>query len=768
MNSKLKKSLAFLLCLAMMIPSAASAYADDAPAEDTSAESSESAEEEEEEEEAPRTEEEAMALMEQISSKGDLTLYMNSKEGTLALEDKKSGKIWWSNPVDLETSNAKLSQKQELASGMTLTYGEPFPRSTTTQNSHGKGSYKTEKITDGVRITYSFDQPGIDIPVEFTLQDGYLKLYIDTKQIHENNPSSYDGQLVCDLALMTTFGAAGLEDEGYFVVPDGGGAVIEFNNGKTGMKTYTGIVYGRNITIVKTQKQAVIQNVNMPMFGIVKQGKDGGQDAGLMVVADKGDTCASINSYVSNQQNTDYNSTYFDFELRTQDEYLMGGESNPLKVFEKRGILVPEVEVRYYPVSSDDGKVDYVDIAEKYREYLINDKGVVDKDLTDSSSLFLDLYGGTLKTESVAGLPVTVKEPVTTFATAQYLLQTLNSNGVDDMVVAYHKYSDDDIGEKITDSFNPASKLGGKSKFKSLKSYAEANNIKLFPSVTNLTYKTGNGYWNMTNTAMRVSNAYAQISEFDRAHGIANEYYDPLSLFTPDSYNKAFTKLLKSYRKNGITNYSFGTLSNTIYGDYSKKAVSREKAKGIITDIYADAKTDGTVLADNAAAYVLPYADYIANVPSYSSKFDLFDYEIPFYQMVMHGITPYAGCAVNSEADIAEAILTDLAAGSNLSFDFVGIPAAELKDTKLDKYYYAYYANWADEAAKLYSLANEVLTPAADATIVSYEITHEGNEIETTYSNGYKTVVNFKKKSIEADGKTYKLSDYLGEEVLGK
>ena len=107
------------------------------------------------------------------------------------------------------------------------------------------------------------------------------------------------------------------------------------------------------------------------MYGIVKG------DSAMMVVASKGDTCASINSYVSNQNNTDYNSTYFDFELRTSDEYLMGGESNPLKVFEKRGILIPEIEIRYYPVSDNGEEVDYTDIAAKYRDYLIKEKGVV-------------------------------------------------------------------------------------------------------------------------------------------------------------------------------------------------------------------------------------------------------------------------------------------------------------------------------------------------------------------------------------------------------
>lgn len=764
MSSKLKKTVAYLLSLSMMLSfGAAAVYSEDAAdAEDADTSAAEEADEDEEEEEIPpRTEEEAMADMVEAASNSNLKLYKNEKEGTIALEDLKTGKIWWSNPVDLETSNAKQGQKDELASGMTLTYAEPANRATTIQTSRAKGSFKMNSIANGVEIVFTFPGPGITVPVQYTLEEDHLKLYVDTSAITENNSSSVDGQLTSDLAFMTTFGAAGLEEEGYFVIPDGSGAVINFNNGKSGLRTYSGKVYGRDITAVKTQKQAVIQNVNLPMYGIVKG------NSGMMVVADKGDTCATINSYVSNQNSTDYNSTYFDFEIRTGDEYLMGGESSPLKVFEKRGILVPEIEVRYYPVSSDGEEIDYTDIAAKYREYLIKEKAVEDKDISSSSPLYLDLYGGTLKTESIAGLPVTVKEPVTKFSTAKYMLETLNGMGVDDMVVTYNKFSDEDVGEKITDSWNPASKLGGTKKFTELMEYANTNNVKLYPSIDNQQFKTGNGYWNMTNTAIRVSNAYSQIPVFDLAHGIENKYYKSLSLFSPASYTKAFSKLIKSYGKKNVNNYAFGSLANTIYGDYGKKAVSREMAKSVIQDIYSSAKSGGSVLADNPAAYVLPYADYISNVPICSSKFDVFDYDIPFYQMVLHGVTPYGATAVNSEADIADAALTAIASGSSLSFDFVGIEASELKDTKLDKYYYAYYANWMNEASGLYSLAKDVLSPAADAVIVSYTISEDGNKIETAYSNGYSTVVDMAAKTVKADGKTYNIADYVGEEVIG-
>ena len=117
MNSKVKKTLAYMLCFSMIVSAGMTGvHSEEAPAEeDTSAaDSADEAEEEEddaEEEETPRTEEEAMALMTEVASNSNLKLYKNEDEGTIALEDLKTGKIWWSNPVDLETSNAKKSQK---------------------------------------------------------------------------------------------------------------------------------------------------------------------------------------------------------------------------------------------------------------------------------------------------------------------------------------------------------------------------------------------------------------------------------------------------------------------------------------------------------------------------------------------------------------------------------------------------------------------------------------------------------------------------------
>jgi hypothetical protein len=165
MNVKFKTTAAFILSLLLLVPGQTRAYYDEAPAdesieassEESSEESTEEAEAEEAEEdssskkkkkkkkkseEPPRTEEEAMADMDKVASKGELNLYMNKKEGTVCLEDTKSGKRWFSNPVDLQQSNAKKLQKDELAAGMTLTYAEPYKRATTTQNSKAGAKLK--------------------------------------------------------------------------------------------------------------------------------------------------------------------------------------------------------------------------------------------------------------------------------------------------------------------------------------------------------------------------------------------------------------------------------------------------------------------------------------------------------------------------------------------------------------------------------------------------------------------------------------------------
>ncbi|MCM1328186.1 MAG: DUF5696 domain-containing protein [Ruminococcus sp.] len=761
MRKKMKKLLACLCCMAMLVPVCAFSASSEDEAADTSSSDEGAVDMEDfemDDDEPLLTDEQVMAEMKLAAENDKLALYYNDKDIRLALVDKNTGEIWWSNPINADASAGKAAQKQELKSGMTLIFGEPSKRRTTTNQSSARSEQKMTVSGNTITVEYDFANTAeIMVPVTYTLNDDCLSLHVDTKEIVERNGD----KITVEMAFNSTFGAADMEEEGYFVIPDGSGAIINFNNGKSGYRTYQGKVYGADITAVKTTKPAVTQGVYLPMYGIVKG------NSGLMVVADKGDTCATINAYTAGQNKTSYNACYFDFEVRTSDEYLMGGDSNPLKVFEKRGILVPEIEIKYYPVSkADQSEIDYVDIANAYKNHL-KSQGVTKSDTVDSSALYVDFYGATIKTETVLGMPVKMQHKTTSFSDAQDILSQLKGLGVENMVVNYNQWTTADIKEKVADKAKPASLLGGKSDFNSLMNYANSNGITIYPEVDNLTFKSGGGYFTMTDTTIRVSNAYSRQIEYDLAHGIENKFYKSMSLLSPRKYEKMFSNLAKSYSKAGIDNISLGSATTVIYGDYGKNSVSREMFKYNLQGYMENLKGSvGSVLADGANAYMLPYVDHITNIPLNSSKFDAFDRDIPFYQIVMSGLKPVSTTAVNGDAQIADLVLKAVACGSNLRFDLVAEDANELKDTRYDVLYYADYKYWLEDAAGCYKFANEVLKDVAGAEITEYNILPNG-EIETVYSNGVKTTVNLDEKTVTKNGAKYSIYDYVGEEVIG-
>ena len=170
---------------------------------------------------------------------------------------------------------------------------------------------------------------------------------------------------------------------------------------------------------------------------------------------------------------------------------------------------------------------------------------------------------------------------------------------------------------------------------------------------------------------------------------------DPISLLSPDVFGEIFDKLAKNYSKAGFSGVCIDDMTSVLYGDYSKDTIVRNDMMLYIEEGLRNCREKvGSILADTANAYVFKYTDHITNVPLSSSCFDIFDKDIPFYQMVMHGLIPYSTTSVNGSADSEQLFLKAVASGSNLHFDLVYEDTSELKDTEYDIYYYANKYNW--------------------------------------------------------------------------
>ena len=547
------------------------------------------------------------------------------------------------------------------------------------------------------------------------------------------------------------------------IVPDGSGAVIKYNNGKVNYSDYSQQIYGRDYTAVPLTAPRVTEQAYMPVIATVSG------NSGMVAIATDGDANVYAKAQVSGQNKQAYNNCYFEFETRSQDAFFMSGDnSNKITVFEKGGIKTERFGIRYYPIDKDDG-VNYADCAEVYRNYLISSKGLTKKTEADSNDLYLDFFGGVMKQTSIVGIPFMLKTEITGFSQAQEIVDKFKDNGVSDMVVNYNDWTNASIKNKISTKVKPSGTLGGSGDFNS---FISAENVDVFPSMNNIQMDSGSwGYMAFTNTAIRVSNAYSRQSSYSPAFGVPVKGVAP-ALLAPNSYVKVFEQMIESYKDKDLDKIGFGEYSTKLVSDFSSKnSSSRNDTLNTVVNGYKSASESvGSILCDGANAYVLPYASQITNVPVYSSGFNLTDYDIPFYQMVIHGYVPYSTKPINASSNTGETFMLALASGSGMHYDMVYEDAAELKDTDYDELYYSNYEGWLDMAAKQSNLASQILSGVSDMTISNYEISGDGNVITTTYSKDGSNVVvevNMSAGTASVDGQVYDLGNAIEGGIEG-
>ena len=746
----------------------------DKAAEDSAADEKTTTTASKDDEVQPITDEEALAMCEKITENDKIALYLDEENERLCLYVKASGKYWWTSPINVQADQTiidtvkgtamKNAQRKQIAASAAIRVGDLRQEKRTESPApvySNKAKVKWQKNSDGVVATYNYVSDGVKLKIHYVLEDDNLYVYCDSDEIEEKNTSQVDGKVLTKIEFCPNFGAADSTATGYMIVPDGSGAVINYNNGKTEYADYNQQVFGRDYTAVPITAPRTTQQAYMPVLATVSG------SSGLVCVASDGESNVYAHAQVCGQEKQAYNTCYFEFETRSSDSFFMSGDnSNKITVFEKNGIKTERFGVRYYPVDSDNGEdLNYADCAQVYRNYLINNKGLTAKAQANKSDLYVDLYGGVMKDTSILGIPFNLKTEITGFDQASDILDILKDGGVDNITVNYNDWTNDSIKNKISTEVSPSGKLGGSSAFDKL--ISKDDNMKIVPSMNNFKMDSGSwGYMTLTSTAIRVSNAYSRQSSYSPAFGVAEKGVSP-ALLTPNKYSNVFTEMLESYTDEKLTSIGFGDYSTKLVSDYSKKdPSSRSKTMNTIVDGYKSASEKiSTVFADGANSYVLPYVTNVSNVPVYSSGFNVTDFDIPFYQMVIHGYVDYASTPINKSSNSDETFLLSLASGSQIHYDMTYADADTLQDTEYDDLYYSNYAGWTDLAANQYKKVSSILSGVSDYTITKYELSDDKNVLTTTYSKdgASDVVISVDKKNATATVGTevYDLADCI-------
>ena len=149
--------------------------------------------------------------------------------------------------------------------------------------------------------------------------------------------------------LLPYFGAAYLDQEGYIFVPDGSGALIHLNNGKTTASIYSQPVYGDDLSF-RGDAHRPHQN-HLPVFA------EAGQ-SGILAVIEEGEALARIQADIAGKLHS-YNVVYPQFTLRPSVMSIV-------RRYQSR-MYQGDIRVRYVFLEGEDA--DYVGMAHAYQDY---------------------------------------------------------------------------------------------------------------------------------------------------------------------------------------------------------------------------------------------------------------------------------------------------------------------------------------------------------------------------------------------------------------
>ena len=110
-------------------------------------------------------------------------------------------------------------------------------------------------------------------------------------------------------------------------------------------------------------------------------------------------------------------------------------------------------------------------------------------------------------------------------------------------------------------------------------------------------------------------------------------------------------------------------------------------------------------------SYAIPYVNTIVDIPVEKSSHIVLDEEIPFLQIVYHGLVNYYSAPVNNQDDETYFMLRSIEYGALMSYELTQEKTSELRYTYYDALYRSEYSNLKNEIVERYNSIAEAVKP---------------------------------------------------------
>ncbi len=387
-------------------------------------------------------------------------------------------------------------------------------------------------------------------------------------------------------------------------------------------------------------------------------------------------------------------------------------------------LFIPEVkddDYKFYPAS-------YMGMVNVCRDYY-EATGVLTRlkaeDVKSDIPLCIETMGAIYSTEKILSIPVTVKVPLTTFDDVQSMYTQLADKGITNINFKLSGYANGGMESVVPSKVKWESKVGGADGFKELMAFAEEKDIGIYPDFE-FSYVVGvslfDGFNYKKHAVQTMDGRYPSQREYDPAYQMFYKNgYNPISPSVFEYFYDKMSPELLEYKPTGISVSTLGSDLNSDFDD--EDPYNREDSKEFVVNLLEKMQKDySSVMVSGGNSYVLPYVDYILEVPLDSSQYLKSSNAIPFMGMVIHGYVNFTGSALNMAGDIDYELLKSIENGASMYFILNYQNTSKLKEDKLfQKYYSVNFDTWLEGIAESYNKLNGALSDVQDKIIIDHE-----------------------------------------------
>lgn len=689
---------------------------------------------------------------EAVAENESFALLWDGDNACIKLAEKKTGKLWSSTPLNRD--GEYLQDESSLYSPISIEFLrrsayrtiELTGKSGAVEN----GRVFAEKIENGIKLTFMFDEISVAVPVSFVLSEDGLTASVNTAEIVEN-PNNDDR--IFKISLLPYFCSAENSSENYLIVPSGSGALMYTDERSGGLaREFEAEIYGEDPVQEINEQTETETPVRLEVFGAVDNGSalsaivtDSPEKCGIKAVA--GDEQHGFSYIYPTFQVRGYNGTVLDY----------GGSTGKKLVNYYTEDMIADcvLSVKYSPCTDErDG---YMSVAENYRNYLAN-KYSLEKQ-TSGSVLSLKLYGAMQIKKHFLGFPYSSDRALTEFGDVEAILKELSVTP-DIQLVGFGKGGIDNV--TLGGGFAFSGSVGSKKDLTSLLEYCEKNSVAAYFDYELVYFKkSGNGF-SASKDNCHTANGYpAESYKYSASTNAKDTDLGAWSILSRLSLGKATEKLLKAADKYDLSGISLSSLSNTAFSDFADKSYeNRALIAEQVTELMAEiSDSERSVAVSDANSYAAALAAKIFDAPVSSGDYAALDADIPLYEIVFKGYVPLSSASVNTAVDGKARLLSCIETGISVQYSLINDYSSDLAFYGHDNLQLMLYKNNKEKINEMLEYCGDYLSAVSGLSVTDYTLI-DSDLRKTVFEDGTVVYVNYGSSERVADGITVPASDY--------